>query len=151
MVNEAIKIAEHKLSTPTWLAAKKTARPRPRRCSYRKFASDQRRSCRTFCCDWLASESADVAIDCRVESAWLLAASSLASASVRLPEPVCNTLMMFLLKSWRICTIDRLAPKAEACERNVTLAVLSTDSTLLVVVLSMKSVFAVSVDRPRPP
>jgi hypothetical protein len=26
--------------------------------------------------------------------------------------------MMFLLKSWRICTIDRLAPKAEACARS---------------------------------
>src|SRR5689334_13925917 len=35
----------------------------------------QRRSCRTFCCDWLASASAEVAIDWRVDSAWLLAAS----------------------------------------------------------------------------
>src|SRR4029077_11004229 len=75
---------------------------------------------------------------------------SLESASVRLDEPVCNTLMMFLLKSWRICTIDRLAPKAEACDRSVMLAVLSAVRTLLVEKLSMKSVPAVSGFRPRP-
>ena len=40
----------------------------------------------TLCCDWLASASADTAIDCRVDSAWLLAASSLLAASVRLDE-----------------------------------------------------------------
>src|ERR1700756_5193345 len=117
---------------------------------FRLFASDHCSSCSTLCCDWLASASADTAIDWRVESAWLLAASSLESASVRLDEPVCNTLIRFLLKSWRICTIDRLAPKAEACERSVMLAVLSAVRTLLVVLLSMKSVPAVSVDRPRP-
>src|SRR6516162_3371298 len=114
------------------------------------FARDQRKSCSTFCCDWLASASAEVAIDWRVDSAWLLAASSLESASVRLDEPVCSTLMMFLLKSWRISTIDRLAPKAEACDRSVMLAVLSAVSTLLVVALSVKSVPEVSAFKPRP-
>ena len=60
---------------------------------------DQRNSCSTLACDWLANASAETAIDCRVESAWLLAASSLGSASVRLDEPVCSTLIRFLLKS----------------------------------------------------
>src|ERR1051326_186526 len=60
----------------------------------------QRSSCRTLACDWLASASADTAIDWRVDSAWLLAASSLVSASVRFEEPVCSTLIRFLLKLW---------------------------------------------------
>src|SRR5689334_83699 len=59
----------------------------------------QRRSCNTLACDWLASASAETAIDWRVDSAWLLAASSLVSASVRFDEPVCSTLIRFLLKS----------------------------------------------------
>src|SRR3954449_2039697 len=90
---------------------------------------NQRSSCRTLCCDVLASASADTAIDWRVDSAWLLAASSLESANVRLAEPVCSTLISFFEKSWRICTIERLAPKAEACERRVTLALLSAFRT----------------------
>src|SRR6202163_1943634 len=101
---------------------------------------DQRNSCSTLCCDWLASASAETAIDWRVDSAWLLAASSLESASVRLDEPVCRTLIRFLAKSWRICTIDRLAPKAEACDRSSMLAVLSAVRTLPVRTLSVKSV-----------
>src|SRR6185369_4696282 len=100
---------------------------------------------------WLASDSADVAIDWRVDSAWLLAASSLVSASVSADEPVCSTLIRLLLKSWRICTIDRLAPKADACERNDELAVLSAVSTVLVAAFSMKSEPEVSAARPRPP
>src|SRR6202047_2233184 len=117
---------------------------------FEKFRRNQRSSCNTFCWDWLASDNAEVAIDWRVESAWLFAASSVESASVRFDEPVCRTLMMFLLKYWRICTIDRLAPKAEACDRSVTLAVLSDARMLLVVELSMKSVPVVSVRRPSP-
>src|SRR5205823_1397448 len=116
----------------------------------RKFRRYQRSSWRTLCCDWLASDSAEVAIDWRVDSAWLLAASSLESASVKADEPVCSTLIRFLLKSWRICTIDRLAPKADACDRNVMLAVLSAVRTVLVEVLSRKSVPEVSAFRPRP-
>src|SRR5438105_2398235 len=65
----------------------------------RRFRLVQRSSCSTLCCDWLASDSADVAIDWRVDSAWLLAASSLESASVRADEPVCSTLIRLLLKS----------------------------------------------------
>src|SRR6202035_2588541 len=122
----------------------------PRRFGIACCRRDQRSSCSTLCCDWLASASAETAIDWRGDSAWLLAASSLESASVRADEPVCNTLIRFLLKSWRICTIDRLAPKAEACDRSVALAVLSVDRTVLVVALSRKSVPAVSDFRPRP-
>src|SRR5437763_693556 len=66
---------------------------------FRLFASDHCSSFSTLCCDWLASASAETAIDWRVDSAWLLAASSLVSASVRLDEPVCSTLIRFLLKS----------------------------------------------------
>ena len=50
-------------------------------------------------CDWLASASAEIAIDWRVDSAWLLAASSFVSAKVRFDEPVCSILIRFLLKS----------------------------------------------------
>src|SRR5882724_9935579 len=117
----------------------------------RRFRLFQRRSCRTLCCEVLASANADTAIDWRVDSAWLLAASSLESASVRLDEPVCSTLISFFEKSWRTCTIDRLAPKADACERSVALALLSTDRTWLVWALSMKSVPGTRLPRPRPP
>src|SRR5579859_1450280 len=70
----------------------------PRRSCLVVFAENQRSSCSTLCCDWLASASAETAIDWRVDSAWLLAASWLASASVRLDAPVCNTSIRFLLK-----------------------------------------------------
>src|SRR3954453_359205 len=114
------------------------------------LVADQRRSCNTLCCDWLASDSAETAIDWRVDSAWLLAASSFASASVRFAEPVCSTLMIFLEKSWRICTIDRLAPKADACVRSVRLALLRVVRTFCVRTLSVKSVPGESEARPRP-
>ena len=78
--------------------------------------SDQRSSCSTLCCDWLASASAETAIDCRVDSAWLLAASSLGSATVRLDAPVCSTLIRFLLKSWRI-SHDRQVRTEARCRR----------------------------------
>src|SRR5881394_1618301 len=60
---------------------------------------NQRRSWRTLWFDWLASASAETAIDWRVDSAWLLAASSLESARVRLDDPVCSTLIRFFEKS----------------------------------------------------
>src|SRR5882762_9870296 len=97
----------------------------PRRFGLVKCCLDQRSSCSTLCCDWLASASADTAIDCRVDSAWLFAASSLVSASVRLAEPVCSTLIRFFEKSWRICTIDRFEPRVEAWVRNASDALLS--------------------------
>src|ERR1700681_514080 len=111
---------------------------------------DQRNSCSTLCCDWLASASAETAIDWRVDSAWLLAASSLVSASVRVGEPVCSTLMRVCEKFWRICTIERFEPRAEACVRRVLPAVLSDVIALLAEVLSRKSVPAVNFDKPRP-
>src|SRR6266403_767334 len=111
---------------------------------------DQRRSCSTLACDWLASASAETAIDWRVDSAWLLAASSLVSASVRLDAPVCSTLIRFFEKSWRICTIERFDPSAEASERNVLDAVSSVVRTLFAELLSRKSVPTVRVARPRP-
>src|ERR1700687_486328 len=110
---------------------------------------NQRRSWSTLCCDWLASDSAETAIDWRVDSAWLLAASSLVSASVRLDEPVCSTLIRFLLKSWRICTIDRFDPRAEACVRNVSDALLILAIVALAEALSRKSVPEASEARPR--
>src|SRR5580704_13102638 len=111
---------------------------------------DQRSSCSTLCCDWLARASAETAIDWRVDSAWLLAASSLESAKVRLDEPVCSTLIRFLAKSWRICTIDRLEPSDEASDRNWSEAALTLATTALAELLSRKSVPAVSGARPRP-
>src|SRR5262245_48241992 len=110
----------------------------------------QRRSCSTLACDWLASASAETAIDWRVESAWLLAASSLVSASVRFDAPVCSTLIRFFEKSWRICTIERFEPSAEASARSVVEAESSDVSTLFAELLSRKSVPTVSIARPRP-
>src|SRR3954453_1983779 len=94
----------------------------PRRFAVRMFASGHCSRRSTLCCDWLASASAETAIDWRVDSAWLLGASSLGSASVKLAEPVCSTLIRFLLKSWRICTTDRFEPSVEASVRSVVLA-----------------------------
>src|SRR5690349_9369586 len=109
------------LRTP-WLRANQRHKRRSylRRIVVRLNASHHCSSFSTLCCNWLASASAETAIDCRVDSAWLLAASSLVSASVRLAEPVCSTLIRFLLKSWRICTTDRLEPSVEASERSVS-------------------------------
>src|SRR5580704_14065929 len=111
---------------------------------------DQRSSWSTLCCDWLASASAETAIDWRVDSAWLLAASSFGSASVRFDAPVCSTLIRFLLKSWRICTTDRFEPSVEASARSELEAFCSDVNTLLVALLSMKSVPTTRLERPRP-
>src|SRR5882757_6677626 len=121
-----------------------------RRLACRFLPRDQRNSCSTLACDWLASASADTAIDWRVASAWLLAASSLVSASVRLAEPVCSTLIRFFEKSWRICTIDRFEPRVEACVRNAFDALVSLAIVALAEALSKKSVPETSEARPRP-
>src|SRR5262249_6223458 len=71
-------------------------------------------------------------------------------ASVRFDEPVCSTLIRFLLKSWRICTIDRFEPSAEASERSVLLAAESLVNWALAEKLSRKSVPEVNEARPRP-
>src|SRR6266403_5176773 len=118
---------------------------------YSRFLGlDQRSSWSTLCWLWLASDSADTAIDCRVDSAWLLAASSLVSASVRLDEPVCSTLIRFFEKSWRICTIDRFEPRAEACVRSAYDALVILVIVALAEALSRKSVPPTSEARPRP-
>src|ERR1700730_494624 len=121
-----------------------------RRFYFRLLVSDHCSSFSTLCCDWLAMASAETAIDWRVDSAWLLAASSLVSASVRWEEPVCSTLIRFLLKSWRICTTDRFEPSVDASERSVELAEFSAVNALLAELLSRKSVPWVRFERPRP-
>src|SRR6266403_2529909 len=118
---------------------------------YSRFLGlDQRNSCSTLACAWLASASAETAIDWRVDSAWLLAASSLVSASVRLADPVCSTLIRFFEKSWRICTTDRFEPRFEACARNELDALVSLVIVALAEALSKKSVPEASEARPRP-
>src|SRR3954452_6323221 len=92
---------------------------------------DQGSSCNTLCCDWLASDSAETAIDWRVDSAWLLAASSVVSANVKFAEPVCSTVIRFFEKSWRISTIDRFEPRADASDRNWAEAALTLAITAL--------------------
>src|SRR3954462_13071118 len=132
------------------MTLKEKRRGLPRRFRGLSFRRYQRSSWSTLCCDWLASASADTAIDWRVDRAWLLAASSLVSASVRLAEPVCSTLIRFLLKSWRICTTDRFEPSVEASVRSVVLADEILVSTAFADELSRKSVPEVSKARPRP-
>src|SRR4051812_38561225 len=105
----------------------------------------------TLCCDWLASASAETAMDWRGDSARLLGGFSFVSASVRLAEPVCSTLIRFLLKSWRICTTDRLEPSVEASERSVSDALPSFVRIDFAELLSRKSVPDSSEARPRPP
>ena len=58
----------------------------------------------------------------RVCKASKFAPSSLESASVRLSAPVCSVLIVALVKSWRICTVDRFEPNDWACERSVVSA-----------------------------
>src|SRR4051812_23336136 len=132
------------------MTLKEKRRGLPHRFRGLSFRRYQRSSWSTLCCDWLASASADTAIDWRVDSAWLLAASSLVSASVRLAEPVCSTLIRFLLKSWRICTTDRFEPSVEACVRNMSDALPILVIVALAEALSRKSVPATSEARPRP-
>src|ERR1700686_4374895 len=86
------------LSTPLGGHIKKR-RGFPRRFDSVSGRRDQRSSCSTLCCDWLASASADTAIDWRVDSAWLLAAPCLGWARFGLEEPVCSTLIRFFEKS----------------------------------------------------
>src|SRR5438270_3453231 len=114
-------------------------RAKARRFRFSWFASDHCSRRSTLACDWLASASAETAIDWRVDSAWLLAASWLVSASVRFDEPVCSTLIRFLLKSWRTSTIERFEPSADASERKVVDALSSVVRTLLAALLSRKS------------
>src|SRR3954452_7425669 len=122
----------------------------PRRFDFQLLASGHCSRRSTLCCDWCGSASAEPAIDCRVDSAWLLAASSLVSASVRLDEPVCSTLIRFFEKSCLICTIDRFEPSVEACVRNALDALLIFAMIALAEALSRKSVPETSGARPSP-
>src|SRR5476649_2728410 len=122
----------------SWNAKKR--RGFPRRLLVGGICRYQRSSCSTLCREVLASDSADTAIDWRVDSAWLLAASSLVSASVRLADPVCSTLIRSFEKSWRICTIDRFEPRVEACDRNALDALFNLAIVAFAELLSLKSV-----------
>src|ERR1700742_4656474 len=122
----------------------------PRRFAFGLALFDQRSSWSTLCCDWLASASAETAIDWRVDSAWLLAASSFGSASVRVEAPGCSTLLRLLLKSWRISTTDRFEPSEEASVRSVVEAWVSVVKTLLAELLSRKSAPTLRLERPSP-
>ena len=59
---------------------------------------------------------------CRVCNARRFAPSSLESASVSASAPVCSVLIIALVKSWRICTVDRFEPNDWACARSVVSA-----------------------------
>src|SRR6185312_11059232 len=77
---------------------------------------------------WSACEASDRAV---VDSCWRVcrarrfAPSWFESASVRSFAPVWSVLIVALVKSWRICTVERLAPRVWACERRVVRAVVS--------------------------
>jgi len=83
------------------------------------------------CWAWLASESAEMPSELRVDRAWELAASSLRSALVRLAAPVSRMLARFLVKSWRFCTTVRFEPKVEDWLRRVDEALVSWLSAVL--------------------
>src|SRR5258707_5406658 len=62
---------------------------------------DQRRSCNTLACDWLASASAETAIDWRGAPALPLGASSFVLAQVRVADPRWRHLITVFLKDRR--------------------------------------------------
>src|SRR3954468_4872403 len=71
---------------------------------------------------WLACEASDSAVVescCRVCKASRLAPSSLESASVNPSAPLCSVLIIALVKSWRICTVERFEPNAWAWDRSL--------------------------------
>src|ERR1700687_3278449 len=112
-------------------------------------SKDQPSSLRTAWFDWLASDRAVVESDCRVCRANRLAPSWLVSASTRLSEPVCKSATRFLVKSLRVCTVDRVEPNAEAWVRSVVNAVFRPVSVVSTLWLSWKPVPEIA-DSPRP-
>src|SRR4029079_14660066 len=71
---------------------------------------------------WLACEASDNAVVescCRVCKASRLAPSSLESAKVSPSAPLCSVLIIALVKSWRICTVERFDPNAWAWDRSL--------------------------------
>jgi len=113
---------------------KKAAGPKPRR---RDGSSGSPKSApaaaERFWFDWLASASAETAIGLAGRQRWLLAASSLESARVRLDDPVCQHVDQVLRKSLTGSARSRgWHRRPKPCERSVVLAVLSavrTDSS----------------------
>src|SRR5690242_20416094 len=100
---------------------------------------------------WLACEASDRAVVdscCRVCKARRLAPSSLESASVRLSAPDCSVLIIALVKSWRICTVDRFEPKAWACERSVVSALVRSVEAAAISVVPPQLLAALLMLRP---
>src|SRR5437660_328567 len=133
--------AKHFRLSRAWRVTSRKRRGLPRRFDLAFCCGDQRNSCSTLACAWLASARAETAIDWRVASAWLFAASSLVSASVRLAEPVCSTLIRFFEKSWRICTIDKFEPRVEACVRN------ASDALVILAIVALAEALSRLADR----
>src|SRR4051794_40271083 len=80
---------------------------------------------------WLDSDSA-VWLSCwRVCKASNVAASWFLSALTRLSAPVCRLVIRVLLKSCRVCTIDRLEPRLEEVDFNEARAEVSESATVL--------------------
>lgn len=77
------------------------------------------------CCDWLASDSAEIANWLRRERACWFAVSSFRSALVRSEAPVSRILTTFLVKLCRFCTIVRFDPKVDAWLRSVEAALVN--------------------------
>src|ERR1035437_2515670 len=118
-------------------------RPRPGAASVCRY----RNSRSTFGSACAASDSA-VDDNCwRVCKARRFAPSALLSASVRLAEPDCSVLTIALVKSWRICTVDRLelnvwdsdCNEVSAALRAVDAAVISDAPAQLLAALAMLS------------
>src|SRR5260370_9368746 len=97
---------------------KRKGRGFPRHFELVSCRRDQRSNWSTLCCEVLASASAETAIDWRGDSAWRFAASALGSASVRLDEPGCSTLIRVFEKSLRVCPDRRFEPHVDASVRS---------------------------------
>jgi len=95
----------------------------------------------------LASASADTAIDWRVDSAWLLAASSLVSASVRLDEAGLQHVDQVLGEVLAVLHDRQVRTKRRCFRPQRAAGVFSEVRALLAELLSRKSVPAVNLDR----
>src|ERR1700731_1735815 len=110
--------------------------------------ADQPNSLSTLFDACAASDRAVVESCWRVCRASMLAPSSLVSAKVRLSEPVCSVLIVALVKSWRICTTDRLEPNEAACERRLLRAEGRLPSAVLMSLLVWNVWVAAETPRP---
>src|SRR4051812_50080213 len=78
----------------------------------------------------------------------MFAPSSLVSASVRASEPVCSVLIIALVKSWRICTVDRFEPNDCACDRSVVRAAVKSVVAAAMLPVSAQVLAGGAIDRP---